>query len=202
MKSCPTCNRKFDEEHLSFCTNDGTPLVESSEGSDDPQATLFGVPPPTTNSYPDPAATRAYRPDEMPGGYRQPPGGYREPYGWKEPSSPLPPPPPPQWQPLTPPVQSWTPPPPPQVPFARRGSQQNPLAIASLALGIFSITLGLFCLGFIAAPIAIVLGIVALVQIKSNPMAGGKGMAMAGIATAVGSLLLTFLFLILSIAFN
>lgn len=82
----------------------------------------------------------------------------------------------------------------------RKSSQTNPLAIASLALGVFSITLGLLCLGFVAAPIAVGLGIVALVQIKNNPaQSGGKGLAIAGIATGAGSLLLSFLFLLLSI---
>ncbi len=27
MKSCPTCNKTYTEEHLSFCIDDGTPLV-------------------------------------------------------------------------------------------------------------------------------------------------------------------------------
>jgi hypothetical protein len=27
VKRCPTCNRTFNEEHLSFCIDDGTPLV-------------------------------------------------------------------------------------------------------------------------------------------------------------------------------
>jgi len=28
MKSCPTCNKTFTDEHLSFCIDDGTPLVD------------------------------------------------------------------------------------------------------------------------------------------------------------------------------
>lgn len=27
MKRCPTCNRTFSDQHLSFCTDDGTPLL-------------------------------------------------------------------------------------------------------------------------------------------------------------------------------
>ena len=198
MKICPTCQRTFTEEHLSYCTSDGTPLEEEKPSAEsfDPQATLLSTPPPATKvNYPEPPpATQAYRADEMPRGWQQPP-----PYSWKEPSQPLPPPPPPAPMSWQPPANTWAPPPPP-APFRAARVQQNPLAIASLALGIFSITLGLFCLGFIAAPVAIGLGIVALVQAKGNPMMGGKGMAIAGIATGAGSLLLSLLFVILSIA--
>src|SRR5262245_58181692 len=63
------------------------------------------------------------------------------------------------------------------------------LAITSLVLGIISIpTLGLLGVGAITA---IVLGSIALGRIKKEPaIYGGKGMAVAGIATSVVSLLL------------
>lgn len=191
MKRCPTCQRTFDEEYLSFCTDDGTPLVEEETNSSfDPQATLLSTPPKATSNVNAPPPTQAYRADEMPGSW--PP-----PHSWSEPTPP-PPPPAPSWSAPPPPVQAWQPPPPPYA--MRKSSQTNPLAIASLALGVFSITLGLLCLGFVAAPIAVGLGIVALVQIKNNPaQSGGKGLAIAGIATGAGSLLLSFLFLLLSI---
>ncbi|MEJ7698207.1 MAG: hypothetical protein WKF71_00965 [Pyrinomonadaceae bacterium] len=31
MKFCPTCQTRFDEEILRFCTKDGTPLVEENQ---------------------------------------------------------------------------------------------------------------------------------------------------------------------------
>jgi hypothetical protein len=40
MKRCPTCNRTFTDQTLSFCTEDGTPLVQSQVPADDPEATL------------------------------------------------------------------------------------------------------------------------------------------------------------------
>ncbi|MEP6568409.1 MAG: DUF4440 domain-containing protein [Acidobacteriota bacterium] len=35
MKRCPTCNKTFSEEHLSFCVEDGTPLVNSESPADE-----------------------------------------------------------------------------------------------------------------------------------------------------------------------
>jgi hypothetical protein len=35
MKRCPTCNRTFTEEHLSFCIEDGTPLVVQQTEEDE-----------------------------------------------------------------------------------------------------------------------------------------------------------------------
>ena len=75
----------------------------------------------------------------------------------------------------------WTAPPPPAYPIR----PQQSLPVTSLILGIASTTLGLCCyFGILTAPIAIVLGIVSLVQIKNDPTKyGGKGMAIGGIIT-------------------
>ena len=40
MKHCPTCKRAFDDDTLSFCLEDGTPLVAGAEGRGDSQETL------------------------------------------------------------------------------------------------------------------------------------------------------------------
>jgi ketosteroid isomerase-like protein len=40
VKRCPTCNKTFTEEHLSFCLDDGTPLVTAD--SIDDEATVIG----------------------------------------------------------------------------------------------------------------------------------------------------------------
>jgi hypothetical protein len=40
LKRCPTCNRSFDDDSLSFCLEDGTPLVSESAGRADSQETL------------------------------------------------------------------------------------------------------------------------------------------------------------------
>src|SRR5689334_8066086 len=61
MKRCPTCNRTF-EDVLSFCLEDGTPLMPAGS-SPDSEATLV-----TPKS--DLPPTQAYNP--MPGGSRLP----------------------------------------------------------------------------------------------------------------------------------
>jgi hypothetical protein len=63
-------------------------------------------------------------------------------------------------------------------------------------------TIGLCCyLGFATGPIAIILGIIAMTQMKDNPSQGaGRGMAIAGIATGALALGLIVLLFILGIA--
>ena len=63
---------------------------------------------------------------------------------------------------------AWQPPPPP--PMMQASGQKQGLAVASLILGIFSITIGWCCsIGLLSAPTAIVLGTISLVQIKNDP---------------------------------
>lgn len=206
MKRCPTCTRTFLDEQLRYCTDDGTPLVVQAQSSSfDEQGTVLTPTPPDTKDIKRPAPTQAFRPDEMP-------GGWPKPHAWAEsppPSVPaLPPPwnapstPAQAWTPPSPPSQAWTPPPPPGGHYAVRKSQQNPVAIASLAVGIFSMTIGLCYLALGTGPVAVILGIVAMVQMKDNhSQSAGRGMAIAGIAT--GALAFVFvLFLILGIAFR
>jgi len=67
--------------------------------------------------------------------------------------------------------------------------QNKSLATASMILGIFSVTVGWLCMGPLFAIAAIVLGAVALSQIKKTPeRVGGKQMAWTGVVT--GSLAL------------
>lgn len=71
------------------------------------------------------------------------------------------------------------------------------MAVASLLLGIVSVTVGWCCyFGVITGPVAIGLGIYALTLVKKDPSQySGKGMAVAGIIT--GSLYFVFLALII-----
>jgi hypothetical protein len=46
VKRCPTCNRSFDDDTLSFCLDDGTPLVRDSASRADSQETLVSPSPP------------------------------------------------------------------------------------------------------------------------------------------------------------
>lgn len=155
MKRCPRCNLEFTDEWLTFCTQDGTSLVEVAISPIEPPPTLLGpAMPPSVSPTEQPTL-------DMPGRYQPPPA---------------------PWVPPPPPFQSgWTPPPPPPYP----ATQQQGLAVTSLILGISSITLGLCCyFGILTGPIAVILGIVALVQIKNDPAKyAGKGMAIGGIVT-------------------
>ncbi|HMJ26929.1 MAG TPA: nuclear transport factor 2 family protein [Pyrinomonadaceae bacterium] len=67
MKSCPSCNRSFEDESLSFCLDDGTPLVADSGNRADSQETLVSpapVVPPRESGNPAPA-TQIY--GQLPG---------------------------------------------------------------------------------------------------------------------------------------
>lgn len=151
MKRCPTCNQTFDEEWLSFCTIDGTALVESGP--------LRSEPPPTIRASAIPTNPTGQPTFNLPGSYNQPPA---------------------RLAPPTVPAPSWQPPPPPGYAVV----PQQGLAVASLILGIFTITFGWCYVGVLTGPIAIVLGIISLVQIKNNPQRNtGKPMAIAGIVT-------------------
>jgi hypothetical protein len=164
MKRCPRCNQEFTDEWLTFCTQDGTSLVDVPVSPNDPPPTVFQPPPMPPSVSPTEQPTL-----DMPGRFV--------------------PPPPPQYAPPSssvqsgwgqPPVRSgWAAPPPPPYPVA----QQTGLAVTSMVLGIFSVTLGFCCyFGVLTAPVALGLGIAALVQIKNNPNRyGGKGMAISGV---------------------
>ena len=162
MKVCPQCNQQFSDEWLTFCTQDGTTLIEVVPGIND------AATPVRTSDTP-----RASGPVGQ-----------------------TPPPPPVAYRPPQPPQPGWAPPPPPAV---RINSSEKTLAVASLALGIVSITVGWCCyFGVLTSPIAIGLGIFSLFQIKKDPNRyGGKGMAIGGIAT--GAMYFVFMLLIVLI---
>ena len=110
--------------------------------------------------------------------------------------SPIPPPAPQPYGWANDAPQQWTPPPPP----ALRGpaTPQQTLAAASLILGILGITIGWLCGGPFLALFALVLGIVALVQIRKDPMRyGGKPMALIG--TILGGIVLAIYIVIMAI---
>lgn len=77
----------------------------------------------------------------------------------------------------------------------------NSLAIASLVTSLAGLT-GIFC-GFLglAAPVGLVLGIVARKQIKQNPYQSGEGLAMGGIITGAIISLMLLVFVVLYVAF-
>jgi Domain of unknown function (DUF4190) len=153
MRRCPKCNQEFADEWLTFCTQDGTSLIDIPVSTTEPPPTLYSqAMPPSVSPTEQPTL-------DMPGRQSVP-----EPY---MPPAPL--------------ASGWNPPPPPAFPV----KPQQALAVASFVLGMVSITVGWCCsFGVLTAPIALILGIVALVQIKSDPVRnGGKGFAIGGIVT-------------------
>ena len=90
----------------------------------------------------------------------------------------------------------WQPPPPP----VRQGpNQKQGLAVASLILGIFSITFGWCCsIGLLSAPVGVILGVISLVQIKNDPATNtGKPLSIIGICLSGFYVIVWFLILIL-----
>ena len=82
MKRCPTCNQTFSDEGLSFCTNDGTALVET-------QPLPTQVRPTADVTPPRPTAPAAEQPTlYMSASYAPPPVQYSQPapaQGWQPP---------------------------------------------------------------------------------------------------------------------
>lgn len=174
MKRCPECGRTYTDESLRFCTNDGAPLVTTASSSSDQQATIF-APPSVTEEPQLPPSLQYDEPKRS------------EPVSWNQPPAYAPP------QPMRAPG-SWPQPSPQGMPPALTQSraQTHPLSIISLIAGLIGITFGWLCGGPIFGIAAIVLGLIALVQIKGNPgRYGGKGLAIGGII--LGSLWALFI---------
>ncbi len=70
MKSCPTCNKTFTDPNLSFCIDDGTPLVSVPAPAD--ETTLVSSSPGDRASIPPP--TEVYKPRDWQAPDYQPPG--------------------------------------------------------------------------------------------------------------------------------
>ncbi len=78
MKRCPQCNRTYTDDALSFCLDDGSPLLSASGPMSDPGATVQYPQPRDTS----PQATIAFNPGQA--------------------APPPPPTPPPSWNPMPP----------------------------------------------------------------------------------------------------
>ncbi len=75
--------------------------------------------------------------------------------------------------------------------FGQQGMIKTGLAIASMVIGIISLPASFLLIGLLLAPIALMLGIVAIAKAARRPLEyGGKGFAIAGIATSSTALLL------------
>jgi hypothetical protein len=153
MKYCPQCNRQYTEPWLTFCSDDGTMLIEALSPPVDPNWN-------PVIREPKVDARSKQETQWLP---RQPP----MPGGWVAPDE----------RPPMHPV--WQPPPPPPLPI-KKPSQG--LAMASMVTGVLGLVLG--CLGPLPGIAAIVLGGMALAQIKNSPETiTGKPLAITGIVT-------------------
>jgi len=169
MKYCPQCKRQFNEAWLSFCSDDGTPLVQELTPAQDP------------NWEPRIREPQVQTPDERETQWlpREPPVAG----GWIAPD---------ERPPMSP--GAWSPPPPPMA-YPRTAPPSQALATASMIVGLAGILLS-WCFGPVPAIVALVLGLVALSQIKKSPdKFSGKGMAITGIV--VGAITIVFYVLIL-----
>ena len=70
MKSCPTCKKTFTDPNLSFCLDDGTPLVSVAAPADETTA----VSPLSDDGESNPPATELYKPRDWQAADYQPPG--------------------------------------------------------------------------------------------------------------------------------
>jgi hypothetical protein len=160
MKYCPQCNRQYTEAWLTFCSDDGTILIEELSPPVDPNWNPV-IREPQVDSRSEQETQWLPRQPPMPG-------------GWVAPD---------ERPPMTP---VWQPPPPPPQPIT---TPSQGLAIGSMITGSLGLVLG--CFGPLPGIAAIVLGCVALSQIKKSPQTtGGKPLAIIGIVT--GSLTLVF----------
>jgi len=154
MKRCPTCNQQFTDEWLTFCTQDGTSLVDVPVSPNEP---------PPTVAYPSmpPSVSPTEQPTlDFPDKYQPPPVQMAAQESLQS---------------------GWKPPPPPAYvsqPQKSLAVLSMVLGIVSITIG------WCCYFGVLTSPVAIGLGIFSLFQIKNDPgKYGGKGMAIAGIVT-------------------
>jgi hypothetical protein len=167
MKYCPHCNRQFTESWLSFCSDDGTPLIQDLSPAADPNwDPKIREPKVETASEQE----TQWLPRDAPA-----PGGWIAP-DERPPMRPGP----------------WQPPPPPSQP---RKQPSQSLALASMITGIVGLVAA-GCFGPVPGIVALVLGLTALSQIKKSPeQVGGKPYATAGVI--IGAITIAFYILIL-----
>ncbi len=178
MKYCPQCNKQYDDAWVTFCTDDGALLREELSPSRDPNWD-----PRIRGPQTDVASEQAtqWLPRDTPG-----------PGGWIAPDE-------------RPPMvnKPWQPPAPPRLPYTQ--SSPPGTAIGSLVTGLISLTFGWFCLFPVLGVVAVVLGFVALGQMRTAPSSAGRVLALIGIVTGginVAFMLLWIVWFFLSLLFG
>jgi hypothetical protein len=186
MKYCPQCKRQFDEPWLSFCPDDGTPLIQELTPPRDPNW--------DPNIREPGRETKVDNRSEQETQWfpRQPP----MPGGWIAPD---------ERPPMNPPVPAWQPPPPPPYRPNVTGKSQG-LALASMITAIAGLVFGFWCFGPLPGIAAVIMGAMALSQIKKTPdKVTGKPFATAGIvigAVTIVFYLLIFLWFLFGVTFG
>jgi membrane-associated protease RseP (regulator of RpoE activity) len=93
------------------------------------------------------------------------------------------------------------PPPPARLPTGRPATQTNGMAVAGLVMGLFSVSVGIFCCVPFFPVLGIVFSAIALAQTKKNPgVQSGRGMAIAGLVLSAMGLIFS-LFVIMLLGF-
>ena len=192
-------------------TGEGVSSTPDQDATEAPQDGPYEAPPieqapppayeqPTA---PEPASSPAYGAPGPPPPAYPPPGGYG-PEGYPPPPDPNYPPPPPHYGPSDPrygspyPAGGYAAPGPYGYPYPQAQPQQtktNTMAIASLVMSVLGIVP--FC-GGILSIVGIVLGTVALNQIKDTRQEG-YGLAIAGIVVGVAMLIVTLIWTIFAL---
>lgn len=152
MKSCPKCGQTYTDENINFCLNDGELLSRNSESQRSP----------FESEAPHSVA------DDSPPTMILDQARVTNPIGWG--NTPAAPPVP--WQQQQPAV----------YPFTGQVSPDQTMAIVSLCLGASSLVIGWCCSsGLLLGPAAIIIGFIALSQIKKDPSKyGGRPLAIGG----------------------
>jgi len=178
MKYCPQCNRQYTDAWITFCQDDGSLLREELSPSHDPNWD-----PRIRTPQTDVASEQ-----QTQGLPRDPPA----PGAWIAPDE-------------RPPMvdRPWQAPPPP----LRANVQRPPpgLAVGSLVAGIVSMTFGWFCMFPVPGIVAVILGLVALGQMRNSQNPSGRGLAIAGIILGginLAFVLLWILWIVLSLVFG
>lgn len=195
MKRCPSCDRTYTDDALSFCPNDGTPLVtDAPPSSFDPQATIMATPPKVSGPTDWPSQPPSSAGSDWPS---QPPAMQNDPWASQPPAQSNWGDTPGSYQPGGQGMAGtgWQAPPPP--PFPGSGNKQQGFAIASLICGLLSIVC---CMGLFTGIPAVILGIIAMNKEKADPANyGGRGMALGGAITGGLGILLSLGWIILNI---
>jgi len=170
MKRCPKCGQTYTDSEINFCLNDGELLSRLTE-------------PIYQSPFDDQRPTRLA--DDSPPTVVLDQSRVTNPTGWTPPASP-----PVRYQ--QPQGQIFS-----SYPINPAPSQMLP--ILSLVFGLCSLTVGWCCYsGMLLGPAAIIMGIVGLVQNKNNPeLYGGRGLAIAGIATGIAYFVFLGIFLLI-----